>query len=126
MVVALVPSIVAQSTLGTLIGTAVSDKNALIPSVQITLTNTETKATYKTSTNESGEYALDVPEGTYSLTAERSGLLTSKMSVVVTQNKTKRLNVGMSPSDPKEREPVRGGMTPVPRAPVKKAPPNRA
>lgn len=59
---------------GTMLGTVTDSTGAVVPGVSITLRNPESNLTYKTVTDESGEFRfLTVPAGSYELTAEREG-----------------------------------------------------
>ncbi len=54
---------------------------ALIPGAAITLTDLATKTTLKTTTNKEGQFVLpDVPPGTYSITASKSGFSTDMIA----------------------------------------------
>jgi hypothetical protein len=57
-----------------MLGTVTDSTGAVVPGVSITLRNPESNLTYKTVTDESGEFRfLTVPAGSYELTAEREG-----------------------------------------------------
>ena len=59
---------------GTVLGTVTDATGAVVPSVSIMLRNPESNLTYKTITDQSGEFRfLSVPAGPYELTAEREG-----------------------------------------------------
>ncbi len=65
---------VAQESRGTIAGTVMDPQKAVIPGVQITLTNTATNAARQTFTNESGYYeAPFLDAGNYIITAEMTG-----------------------------------------------------
>jgi len=59
---------------GTVLGTVTDATGAVVPGVSITLRNPESNLTYKTTTDQSGEFRfLSVPAGPYELPAEREG-----------------------------------------------------
>jgi Carboxypeptidase regulatory-like domain len=59
---------------GTVLGTVTDSTGAMVPGVSITLRNPENNLTYKTATDQSGEFRFPtVPAGSYELTAERDG-----------------------------------------------------
>ena len=72
-IVCLVPHLAAQSKTGTLMGRVQDQQKAFIPGAEVTLTNTKTKETYKTSSNDMGEYTIQVPRGTYMVTVKLPG-----------------------------------------------------
>jgi hypothetical protein len=87
------PELTAQSKTGTIRGTVRDEQRVLFPGVQVTLINVETKATYRTRTNESGEYKLDVPVGVYEVRAELSGFNALKVSNVrVNENESTKMD----------------------------------
>jgi hypothetical protein len=64
----------AQSNRGTITGTVSDSTGALIPGVQVVLTNTETGAKSDTVTTGTGNYTvLQLPVGTYTLTVDQTG-----------------------------------------------------
>ena len=71
----LLPAAWAQVTdAGTVLGTVADSSGAIVPGVSITLRDPESNLTYKTVTDESGEFRfLTVPAGPYELTAEKKG-----------------------------------------------------
>ena len=71
----LLPAAWAQVTdAGTVRGTVADSSGAIVPGVSITLRDPESNLTYKTVTDESGEFRfLTVPAGPYELTAEKKG-----------------------------------------------------
>lgn len=76
-----VPSALAQATsAGTLVGAVTDVSGALIPETTITLTDVQTKAKRTTVTNGSGKYVMvDVPPGTYTISATKSGFSTTEV-----------------------------------------------
>ena len=66
--------LLAQSNRGTVTGTVSDSSGALIPGVQVVLTNNETQAKSDTVTTGTGNYTLlQVPVGTYTLTVDQKG-----------------------------------------------------
>src|SRR5258708_1374969 len=64
----------AQSNRGAITGTVSDSAGALIPGVQVVLTNTETGAKSDTVTTGTGNYSLlQLPVGTYTLAVEQAG-----------------------------------------------------
>lgn len=74
-IVGLALPLVAQSKTGALIGSVQDQQKAFIPGAEVTLKNTETKETYKTSSNDAGEYRVQVPRGTYLVKVKLPGFL---------------------------------------------------
>src|SRR5580693_2699238 len=67
-------SLGAQSNRGAITGTVSDSAGALIPGVQVILTNSETGAKSETVSTGTGNYSLlQLPVGTYTLTVERAG-----------------------------------------------------
>ena len=101
-IVGLVPSLTAltaQSKTGTLLGMVQDPTKVGIPGAQVTLTNAETKETYKSVTNYAGrqaawgEFKIQVPPGTYTVTVELLGFETVRLlSVRVEENKSTKLD----------------------------------
>jgi hypothetical protein len=123
-----VPGLAAQSKDGIVRGTVQDERKNLIPGVQATLTNTETKATHKIKTTESGEYRFDVPAGTYEFSAELPGFKTVKVSkITVKENESVRMDtLTMSTlSMSSDRVPIQRGVIPIPLAPKVEPPSNR-
>ena len=64
----------AQNIFGRISGTVIDSSGAVVPSVEVTITNEETKLTRVVTTNESGFYvAPDLPAGSYSVAAKKEG-----------------------------------------------------
>ena len=60
--------------LGKISGVIMDSSGAVIPQAHITVTNKETGQTFRTTTNDSGYYvALNLPAGTYDVSAEKEG-----------------------------------------------------
>src|SRR5579862_8849931 len=67
----------SQDATGRIIGTITDPSGAVVPDVQITVTNTATQDIRKAVTNQDGYFQiLALPIGTYKLTAEHPGFLT--------------------------------------------------
>ena len=67
-------SLLAQSNRGAITGTVSDTAGALVPDVQVVLTNADTGARSDTVTTGTGNYSLlQLPVGTYSLAVEKTG-----------------------------------------------------
>src|SRR5450631_2545051 len=74
------------SPVGSIAGIVKDPSGALIPSVKLTLTNTDTNARLSTVTNTSGEFQfLQLPPTNYSLVAENAGFKRAAVSSIVVQ-----------------------------------------
>src|SRR5262249_46384484 len=63
-----------QVSTATFYGIAMDPTKAVVPGAEITLTNTQTAATYRKVSDSAGEFVFDfVPTGTYSLRIEAKG-----------------------------------------------------
>jgi hypothetical protein len=70
-------SSLAQEATGRIAGTVSDQTGAVVPGVQITVTNTATAVSRKTTTNQDGYYqVLALPIGNYKVTAEHEGFRT--------------------------------------------------
>jgi hypothetical protein len=69
----------AQSKNGTIRGTIRDSSRALIPGVQLTLIDVETRVAITTQTNGRGEYKFENVPGIYELTAKLPGFRTLKI-----------------------------------------------
>ena len=119
LIAAFVVGVNAQSNSGTLLGTVRDATKVLIPGVQITLTNLQTRQTYKNKTNESGEYKFEIPAGLYSVTAELPGFVTVALADVRVNQAVKRLDPITLAVDRNSRPPsVERGVIPIPLAPT--------
>ena len=66
---------------GTVIGIISDPSGAVVPGVTITLTDVNTKAALTTTTNDAGRYVfVNVPPGTYDITASKSGFAVGKIA----------------------------------------------
>ena len=93
-----------QETTGTITGAVSDPSGAVVTNAEITVINTGTGATFKTSTNSSGTYMLrTLPVGTYRLTAGAPGFKRYEANDIVTQvNEITRLDITMSVGDVSE------------------------
>jgi hypothetical protein len=67
-------SAASSQTFGEITGTVLDQSGAVVPAVNITVTNTTTNASRSTVSNEAGVYVFPaLPPGTYSLRAEKEG-----------------------------------------------------
>src|ERR1041385_2135713 len=79
-------AILFGSPVGSISGTVKDSTGAVVPSVQLSLTNTTTNARVTTTTNTSGEFQfLQLPPANYSLVAEAQGFKKVNVSSVVVQ-----------------------------------------
>ncbi|HXW90162.1 MAG TPA: carboxypeptidase regulatory-like domain-containing protein, partial [Terriglobales bacterium] len=79
----LVPISQAQEATGRIAGTIADPSGAVIPAVEVTVTNTATQASRKTTTDHDGYYqVLSLPIGNYTVTAEHEGF----RKVIIGQN----------------------------------------
>jgi Carboxypeptidase regulatory-like domain len=79
------PSVWAQSTnSGTIAGTVTDQTNAVVNGASVTLTDTSTRTSRSSATNDAGRYIfVDVAPGTYDLSVSKQGFSTSKTQVTV-------------------------------------------
>ena len=63
----------AQTQNGTIKGVVKDFSNNVIPGVEVSLTNIDTRQVYKMMTNETGEYRFQVPLGVYTLDTNLPG-----------------------------------------------------
>jgi len=87
----------AQTTFGTLTGAITDPSGAVVPGVQVTLTNTGTNAKQVTTTNADGIYEfVNVLPGNYRIDAEKSGFKHfSRSPVVVQTQQSYRIDITM-------------------------------
>src|SRR5690349_21521465 len=87
-----------QETTGTIAGLVTDASGAVITNAEISVVNTGTNATYKTTTNSAGNYILrTLPVGEYKLTATVTGFKRFEANNVVTQvNEVTRVDVEMT------------------------------
>jgi hypothetical protein len=84
---------------GTILGTVSDSTGAVLPSVKVTVTNTETGSAYRTVTNSAGDYsAPSLNPGTYSVSAEAAGFEKSKTNAFTLQVDQKvRIDLSLKP-----------------------------
>ena len=89
--------LVAQSDLATIRGTAVDPSGAVIPKIQIELTNIETNTSREAITNSDGAFEIPyLSPGTYRLTASASGFKNFVASdIVLRARETRRVDVSL-------------------------------
>ncbi|HYM13345.1 MAG TPA: carboxypeptidase-like regulatory domain-containing protein, partial [Bryobacterales bacterium] len=86
----------AQTTTGSIVGTVTDNTGAVIPGASVTVTNTDTGAETKTSTDSSGNYVVTpLPVGHYSVTVEAQGFKKS-VSGGITLNVQDRIGVNVA------------------------------
>lgn len=79
-------------------GTVTDKTQAVIKSAQVTITNTATGATRTTTTNDAGEYRVDVLPGIYSIKATAAGFSTAEAkNVEVFIGRTATQNFALNP-----------------------------
>jgi len=86
----LVPIVsLAQEATGRILGTVYDQQGAVIPGVQITVTNTATQVTRTTATDHDGSFqVLELPIGNYKVRAERDGfrsVLSAEQKLLINQ-----------------------------------------
>jgi hypothetical protein len=121
LAIALAPGLLAQSKSGTLTGIVQDPEKMPLPGVGMTITNAETRETYKAITGETGEYKVSVPEGTYIVTAQLPGFKSTKLpGVMVKENESTKVEPMRLTLDRSNTVPVpyRPGVVPIPLAPV--------
>jgi Carboxypeptidase regulatory-like domain len=76
----------AQTSRGALTGTVTDSTGALVTNASVTITQTETNVSRKTTTNASGLYRFDAVDlGTYTVSAEAGGFSTEKKTGIEVQ-----------------------------------------
>jgi hypothetical protein len=94
---ALLPTASAQTITGAITGTVTDPSGAIVPSVNITATNTATNVSNTTATNEAGIYNFPfLPLGEYTVAAERPGFKRTVLGPFrVEVNQIARVNIEM-------------------------------
>ncbi len=88
------PFVAAQQSGVNVQGTVTDPKNALLPGVAITATNTQTKQSFTATTNAQGRYVLEkLPAGIYLITFTAKGFTEAKRENVTVTNEAVALNV---------------------------------
>lgn len=90
----------AQTSKGFLVGTVADPNGAIIPSANITITNTATGAVRTTVSQSNGSYRFDaIDPGTYNLTISATGFADSRSeNIVVASAQTAEVNLQLSVS----------------------------
>jgi hypothetical protein len=99
--VILMPTLVtAQTVTGTLQGTVMDSKGAVVPGVDVSVVNVETGQQRNLRTNQDGFYvAAFLPIGRYSIKASGQGFTTAtEDNIEVTLNQTRVIDITMNPS----------------------------
>jgi outer membrane receptor protein involved in Fe transport len=95
-------ALLAQTTTGSINGTASDESAAPLPGVTVTATNVDTHVTRTAVTSSTGLFTIDLlPTGTYAVAAELSGFQSARVERVVvdlgtTQTLKLRLHVGVA------------------------------
>lgn len=91
-------SSVAQANRSTITGTVTDASGAVVPNVELTATNNETKVSSSTVANDQGIYSvLNLPPGTYTLSAKREGFKTvDYTNVTLVVDQVVQLNVALN------------------------------
>ena len=94
---ALSPAMNAQTTYGSIVGTATDPTGASVPNVEVTVTNEETGVAQTRTTNELGAYSFTtLYPGSYAIHAEASGFRPVDIRQIVLQvNQTARFDLAM-------------------------------
>src|SRR5260370_494289 len=94
----LIVPVFGQETTGSVAGLVSDATGAVVPGAQVTVVNVGTNATYKTATNQAGNFTLrTIPVGNYKLMVEASGFKRYEVTNVVTQvNEVSRVDVTMA------------------------------
>jgi hypothetical protein len=95
----LTSAILAQIDQGNITGTVTDQLGAVIPKVQVIVTNTQTQVKRETQTNEEGHYRVPyLSPGQYELTAESQGFNKGRVvGIVITVGLTATINVSLAP-----------------------------
>jgi len=91
--------LLAQSTFGSILGTARDSSGALVPGAQVTLINTRTNSARTLVTDASGDYAFkNIDVGLYSLTFTAPGFEKESLPEIdLTARETRRMDVVLKP-----------------------------
>ncbi|HXJ39588.1 MAG TPA: TonB-dependent receptor [Bryobacteraceae bacterium] len=91
-------AVFAQATSGSVIGTVLDPSGAVVPDASITVADTARGVSFKTSTNESGNYSQSqLTPGNYSVSAERPGFQkVTQENVTVSVGQSARVDLTMA------------------------------
>jgi hypothetical protein len=100
----------AQSATGRIVGTVQDTSGALVPGADVTATNPETNASYKTTSSDSGKYSFEaLPPGSYTITVEQTNFKKYSTSRnILTANDTVTINIPLEPGSISETVQVVG------------------
>ena len=99
-----------QSFRGTIVGTVKDPTGAVLPGVEVTITNTGTSAARSVVSNETGDYAVPLlPPGNYSVTVSLPGFKTDVRSGITLQvDQVARVDVTLQVGEVSEKVEVSG------------------
>jgi Carboxypeptidase regulatory-like domain/TonB dependent receptor len=91
----------AQVLYGSIVGNVKDANGAVIPNVQVTITNNETGQSRETRTDESGSYTFStIQPGVYDLKVTHTGFKTfSRLNLTITLNNVTRIDSTLEPGD---------------------------
>lgn len=109
LLLGLAPAAYAQAVRGSLVGSISDASGALIPGAKVVITNTGTRTTRATATNEGGGYAFpSLESGVYSVAVEHPGFRRAvRDQVEVPVNATVRVDFLLQPGEVSETVQVR-------------------
>src|SRR5580700_4530836 len=86
----------SQSDRGTITGTVVDPVNAVVANASIEVRNVQTGAVYQVATSNTGNYVVQVPTGTYQVSATASGFKKYvREGILVPVEQTLRIDVAL-------------------------------
>ena len=93
----------AQSDRGTVTGTVVDPVNAVVANAAIEVRNVQTGAVYQVATSNTGNYVVQVPTGTYQVSAMAPGFKQYvRDGILVPVEQTLRIDIGLEIGSNKE------------------------
>jgi Carboxypeptidase regulatory-like domain len=97
--------LLAQTSLGTIVGEITDESGAAVPHVAVTITNEATAASRNTITSEGGSYTVpSLPPGIYTVQAEMKGFRTEiQKGLKLDVDQTLRVNLALKVGDVNER-----------------------
>ncbi len=106
----LLPTAFSQTATATLSGTVVDQNGAVVPNADITVENIGTALKRETTTNDEGYFTVPLlPPATYSVTAQRTGFMVTRLeTVVLNVGDQKALIIQLKTGDVKETVVVTG------------------